>query len=719
MGPSQSERALHTSRSRSRPPPYLSQGQDALLLPQDSITEEAVELLHEFVHPHHRNDIQVAEDLLLEEGSSPDDDEDWEAMQKRPWYKRPSPWWLLCTMPFSAMAGAACAAPRVEIYTLLACLEHKPEYTVGSQLGNSSISLYGVDDVFSSELEGAYDFPNTELRSSIIDFKSSHAVHGDSAIPNDNTETINKCATDPIVGAATAKLIASLTTTMGILSCLTTAFWGSLSDRFGRLPVMGISILGLLLTLISTLSSSIFFSKRLPGGYWFLLLGPLIEGSLGGFTSGVAAVHAYTADCTSPEKRSRIFSLSLGLLFIGMSLGPSIGGLFIHFTHQTLSVFYFATSIHLLYAILLWTILPESLPPRSMAANRARRARLAEEAQQTEAASVSSGWCVMAVLRLKKVFVFLSPLSIFAPETVDADGYSGKTRRDWSLTLVAGSYGFSALVFASYQYVFQYAAAAFGWTSEEMGYWLSLVGGSRALYLTLVLPLIIKFFNRPKPAIQLPVEPSEPLNATSSTPMSLAAIEHPHRQHTQTTSAKLAPHTPSFDLALARGSLVLEVVCYSLIPLAPNVYSFSACSMLAAWGRRLQPRCAGARAGTVRAPTCHARRGGDRSPLRRDERRASDVIFGPSMYGLTYMKTVATYPKTIFWVSSCCLTVSLIFICLVRLPRPASGHTEDVEGSADAHVDRESTLIDAVGADTEEQIRGRNPVKVSVEPLTE
>lgn len=24
------------------------------------------------------------------------------------------------------------------------------------------------------------------------------------------------------------------------------------------------------------------FSKRLPGGYWFLMLGPIVEGSLGG-----------------------------------------------------------------------------------------------------------------------------------------------------------------------------------------------------------------------------------------------------------------------------------------------------------------------------------------------------------------------------------------------------------------------------------------------------
>lgn len=44
---------------------------------------------------------------------------------------------------------------------------------------------------------------------------------------------------------------------------------------------MGISVIGLLLTDFNFIFVSL-FTERVPGGYWFLLLGPVVEGSLGG-----------------------------------------------------------------------------------------------------------------------------------------------------------------------------------------------------------------------------------------------------------------------------------------------------------------------------------------------------------------------------------------------------------------------------------------------------
>ena len=65
----------------------------------------------------------------------------------------------------------------------------------------------------------------------------------------------------------------------------------------------------------------------LPGGYWFILIGPLLDGLLGGMcdadprariinvlrgklghTALTAASHAYFADCTDPEYRYVMFA---------------------------------------------------------------------------------------------------------------------------------------------------------------------------------------------------------------------------------------------------------------------------------------------------------------------------------------------------------------------------------------------------------------------------
>lgn len=54
-----------------------------------------------------------------------------------------------------------------------------------------------------------------------------------------------------------------------------------LSDRVGRTRIVGITILGVLVVDFTFILTAL-FSKRLPGGYWFIILGPIVEGCLGG-----------------------------------------------------------------------------------------------------------------------------------------------------------------------------------------------------------------------------------------------------------------------------------------------------------------------------------------------------------------------------------------------------------------------------------------------------
>jgi hypothetical protein len=81
---------------------------------------------------------------------------------------------------------------------------------------------------------------------------------------------------------------------------------------------------------------------------------------------------------------------------------------------------------------------------------------------------------------LKRMFGFLSPLSIFIPQRIRDNPL--KRGRDWDLTLLVVAYGFTVTIMvslrlnsktqlkqipkASYPFKFQYAAAVFGWTSE-------------------------------------------------------------------------------------------------------------------------------------------------------------------------------------------------------------------------------------------------------------
>ena len=90
---------------------------------------------------------------------------------------------------------------------------------------------------------------------------------------------------------------------------------GSLSDRFGRRPVILISTAGLTLDWVL---------MALAPNLWWLVVGRII----GGITSASAtALFAYMADVTAPEARARAFGLIGAAISAGFVLGPAIGGI--------------------------------------------------------------------------------------------------------------------------------------------------------------------------------------------------------------------------------------------------------------------------------------------------------------------------------------------------------------------------------------------------------
>ena len=136
-----------------------------------------------------------------------------------------------------------------------------------------------------------------------------------------------------------------------------------------------------------------------------------------------------------------MFSLLLGLMFTGMSLGPTIGSVLINRTHKVLSVFYIATGSHVFYACLIWFIVPESLAPMQMQQAR----KLYDDALR--AASVTKKKALF-----KRVFSFLEPLALLLPgSTGPSQGGNPlkKQRKDWSLFLLALAHGCVLLLIVS------------------------------------------------------------------------------------------------------------------------------------------------------------------------------------------------------------------------------------------------------------------------------
>ncbi len=91
-------------------------------------------------------------------------------------------------------------------------------------------------------------------------------------------------------------------------------FWGRLSDRFGRRPILLVTIAG------TTFSYLIW---AFSGSFWLLVISRIISGASSG---NLSVATAAVADVTSAEKRSKGMAL-VGVAFgLGFLVGPAVGG---------------------------------------------------------------------------------------------------------------------------------------------------------------------------------------------------------------------------------------------------------------------------------------------------------------------------------------------------------------------------------------------------------
>ncbi|GGC97445.1 MFS transporter [Enterococcus wangshanyuanii] len=144
-----------------------------------------------------------------------------------------------------------------------------------------------------------------------------------------------------------ATIVTSLMSVYALAVFIVAPILGSLSDRYGRRPVLILSLLG------SALGYVIF---GISGALWVLFLGRIIEGATGG---EISAIFAYFADITPESERTKYFGWISALVGVGTTLGPIIGGTLATFGHRV--PMYAGAVVTLLNAAYGYFFMPESL----------------------------------------------------------------------------------------------------------------------------------------------------------------------------------------------------------------------------------------------------------------------------------------------------------------------------------------------------------------------
>jgi DHA1 family tetracycline resistance protein-like MFS transporter len=209
---------------------------------------------------------------------------------------------------------------------------------------------------------------------------------------------------------------------------------GGLSDRFGRRPILLLSLFGLGLDYV--------FHAFAPSIAW-LFVGRIIAGIMG---ASFSTATAYIADISSPEKRAQNFGVIGAAFGLGFIIGPVIGG--ISSKWGTNVPFLIAAGLTLLNVIYGYFVLPESLSKENRRAFDWKRANPISSLQNLKKYPVVSGLVVSLVL------TFIA---------------SHAVQSNWSF----------------------YTIYKFNWTPEIVGYSLAVVGVLVAIVQGLVIRKII------------------------------------------------------------------------------------------------------------------------------------------------------------------------------------------------------------------------------------
>lgn len=180
--------------------------------------------------------------------------------------------------------------------------------------------------------------------------------------------------------------------------------WGALSDRFGRRPV-------LLLTLLANAGASWMLAFSTTG--MSLAFSRIVAGLAAG---NISAAYAYTTDITTDATRPKALGLLGSAFGMGFILGPALGGLLAGSNADdgsALGRVAAGAAIMSLVAFVLTVVrLPESLPPEKRRQRHTKRVGMGSYFTRP----VLRGLLIATIIVVAAVALFQSTLALFSAE---------------------------------------------------------------------------------------------------------------------------------------------------------------------------------------------------------------------------------------------------------------------------------------------------------------
>ncbi|KAF9942222.1 hypothetical protein BGZ67_002555 [Mortierella alpina] len=368
-----------------------------------------------------------------------------------PWYKRPSVLWLLPIFGITWVSTGMLQSSLGQFKASLLCREYLNRHT-------SNTTLMATEGV-----------------ASFLTQTSLHTVHGLSQVTA-AFRPAPECKV-PEIQAFTAKILGFVEVVDSIASTLSAGYYTSLSDKHGRRIIIVISFVNAFFVLCTLVAMGAYWDQI---GLSLMVVSGLINGLLGGNFLGLTMSLAYTADCTEPAKRGLAFSWLHAALYLGLAIGPYLGGSISKASGTILTVVFIDIVITLIALLLVVLILPESLPAKQLASIRKLYPKMSKNDDDDPALVIDTQERVPWHSHVVNSLAFFKP-----------------NGRNTNLILLAGISSLAMLAYkGSLSVVILYTNQVFQWTEYEDGIMFSLASIARLITILLFRPVLVHFYQK-------------------------------------------------------------------------------------------------------------------------------------------------------------------------------------------------------------------------------
>ncbi|KAG0666612.1 hypothetical protein C6P46_004278 [Rhodotorula mucilaginosa] len=447
----------------------------------------------------------------------------------------------------------------------------------------------------------------------------------------DRLEWEAMCRVAPDVLKKTSSVVTEILLVSGILSALTAAWWGGVSDRRGRRVVLATTSFADMVT-----NAMMLAVLAMPNtfGYAWLLVSAVVAGVTGGQLASLAIGATYLSDLVTPEIKTQTLSLYEAANFGGMAIGPLLGPYMMRIRGLGVTAPYVGLLIVRLLFVLLLPLMPETLPVRPLHDDASESVNSSSDEADVKPAAFASRFLAAPI-------ALLQPFRVLVPAKVDG-------RRSYQLPLIAASYALLMIVPGLGPVKILYGRGTFGWGPVETGRFITFTSALKIVVLLGIVPLAARLLRK-----------TVPTSATA------AEQDASHGDGAEVLENIDPLVTSVWDLALAKTAISLALVGYlvMLIPSKAQIVPFMVGTGFTAFAAAAPPAL-------LSLALAFSKRDDSGKVLASLSALAtiSVTAIGPSVFGAVYVAVLNWWSEFVFLLAALWVASALVPLFCIRLP---------------------------------------------------